>query len=166
MAGVEGCSSVVCLAGLSVLGPSSRADCGYFSSLDGLMLPRLICLHGGMTYRKLPTRIRLCWSRVAETGLALRDSLEGESHFISESRVVRTSLLRKDPLRSRLSLGGRRMGPSLSSVLSNRRGDSRRASLILRIPWKDMLNLSIGPISSTRLTPINPSSSSSHHGNQ
>jgi hypothetical protein len=94
-----------------------------------------------MAYRKLPTRMRFCWSRGAEIGLALRESLEGESHFISESRVVLTSLLRKEPLKSRLSLGGRRVGPSISSELSRRRGDSRRASLILRIPWNDMLNL-------------------------
>jgi hypothetical protein len=47
----------------------------------------------GETYRKLPTRMRFSFSREEGAGLPLRDRREGESLLISESRVVRTSLL-------------------------------------------------------------------------
>ena len=46
----------------------------------------------GVRYRKFPIRGRLSFSREGEVGLSFLESLEGESLFISESRVVRSSL--------------------------------------------------------------------------
>jgi hypothetical protein len=66
---------------------------------------------------------RVC--RVAESGL------------ISESRVVRMSLLSWEDLRSKVMWSGLR-GLAASSLRSRSCGDSRRAYLILRIPWKDI----------------------------
>jgi hypothetical protein len=94
-------------------------------------------------YRKFPTSSRLSFSREGEAGLPLRDNRDGESLFISESRVVRISLLRCEFFSSKFSTGGRRRELLNSSELYSRSGDSRRVSLILRMPWNDMLNLSI-----------------------
>lgn len=56
------------------------------------------------------------------------------SPFIYESRVVLISLLRLVDLRSKLNWMGLTMQLLLSSVLSSKRGDSLRASLIFLIP--------------------------------
>ena len=46
----------------------------------------------GVRYMKFPIRGRLSFSREGEAGLPFLEILEGESLFISESRVVRSSL--------------------------------------------------------------------------